>query len=160
MNKCQWNFNQNKKKILMKTHLKLSPAKWWLFCPDPHNLLLDRLLSERLSGPEAVSLKPSASVSVSFCASVWKAHGDGMQEYIYYKMKPLFSKCHNISSHLVSHLNECHLIDLLTCINFNPSIVSNHMPCKMWDEITYQFPNFNGCAAEVWEWISNFTHTL
>ena len=26
----------------------------------------------------------------------------------------------------------------------------------MWDEITYQFPNFNGAAVEVWEWISNF----
>ena len=27
----------------------------------------------------------------------------------------------------------------------------------MWDEITYPFPNFNGCTVEVWEWISNFT---
>ena len=31
------------------------------------------------------------------------------------------------------------------------------MPCKLWDEITYPFPNFNGCTVEVWEWISNFT---
>ena len=30
------------------------------------------------------------------------------------------------------------------------------MPSKMWDEITYQFPNFNGYTVEVWEWISNF----
>ena len=27
----------------------------------------------------------------------------------------------------------------------------------MWDEITYPFPNFNGCTVGVWEWISNFT---
>ena len=27
----------------------------------------------------------------------------------------------------------------------------------MWDEVTYPFPNFNGCAVEVWEWIRNFT---
>ena len=27
---------------------------------------------------------------------------------------------------------------------------------KRWDEITYSFPNFNGVAVEVWEWISNF----
>ena len=27
---------------------------------------------------------------------------------------------------------------------------------KVWDEITYPFPNFNGCTIEVWEWISNF----
>ena len=32
---------------------------------------------------------------------------------------------------------------------------SNHMPSKVWDEITYPFPNFNGATAEVWEWISN-----
>ena len=25
----------------------------------------------------------------------------------------------------------------------------------MWDEITYSFPNFNGCTFEVWEWINN-----
>ena len=29
------------------------------------------------------------------------------------------------------------------------------MPNKMWDEITYPFPNFNIEAVEVWEWISN-----
>ena len=27
---------------------------------------------------------------------------------------------------------------------------SNHMPSKMWDEITYPFPNFNGCTVDVW----------
>ena len=27
----------------------------------------------------------------------------------------------------------------------------------MRDDITYLFPNVNGCLAEVWEWISNFT---
>ena len=27
---------------------------------------------------------------------------------------------------------------------------------KLWDELTYLFPNFNGAAVEVWEWISNF----
>ena len=26
----------------------------------------------------------------------------------------------------------------------------------MWDEITHQFPNFNGATVEVSEWISNF----
>ena len=25
-----------------------------------------------------------------------------------------------------------------------------------WEQITYPFPNFNGCAVEVWELISNF----
>ena len=26
----------------------------------------------------------------------------------------------------------------------------------MWDEIFFPFPNFNGTAVEVWEWINNF----
>ena len=30
------------------------------------------------------------------------------------------------------------------------------MPKQVWDEMTYPFPNFNGCTVEVLEWISNF----
>ena len=30
------------------------------------------------------------------------------------------------------------------------------MPSKVWDEITYPFPNFTSCTVEVWEWMSNF----
>ena len=29
------------------------------------------------------------------------------------------------------------------------------MYSKVWDEITYPFPNFNGVTVEVWEWISD-----
>ena len=32
----------------------------------------------------------------------------------------------------------------------------NYMPSKVWDEISYPFPNFNGTTMEVWEWIINF----
>ena len=27
---------------------------------------------------------------------------------------------------------------------------------KVWDEIMYPFPIFNGCNVEVWEWMSNY----
>ena len=30
------------------------------------------------------------------------------------------------------------------------------MHSKVSHEITYLFPNFNGCAVDVWEWISHF----
>ena len=33
--------------------------------------------------------------------------------------------------------------------------ISNYIHFKVWDKITYPFPNFNGYTAEVWEWISN-----
>ena len=29
------------------------------------------------------------------------------------------------------------------------------MPSKVWDEITYPFPNINGCTVEVWERIDD-----
>ena len=35
-------------------------------------------------------------------------------------------------------------------------MISNYTNHKMWNEITYPFPNFNGCTVEVWEWIRNF----
>ena len=35
----------------------------------------------------------------------------------------------------------------------------NYIRCKVLGEIIYPFPNVNGAAFEVWEWISNFiTH--
>ena len=37
-----------------------------------------------------------------------------------------------------------------------PAWTSNHMPHKVWDEITYPFLNFNSCTVEVLEGISNF----
>ena len=30
----------------------------------------------------------------------------------------------------------------------------------MWNKITYLFQNFNGETVEVWEWVSNSSHTL
>ena len=38
-----------------------------------------------------------------------------------------------------------------------PAWISNHIPSKVWDEIAYPFPNFNGRTLDVWELISNFT---
>ena len=30
------------------------------------------------------------------------------------------------------------------------------MDSKVWQEITFQFPDLKSTAVEVWEWISNF----
>ena len=35
--------------------------------------------------------------------------------------------------------------------------INNNEHHKVWNEITYPFPNFNGCTSEVWEWIRNST---
>ena len=41
-----------------------------------------------------------------------------------------------------------------------PAWISNHIPNKVWDEITYSSPNLNGCTVEVWWWICNLFPTL
>ena len=41
-----------------------------------------------------------------------------------------------------------------------PAWRSNCIRYKVSDEIIDQSPNFNGTAAEVWEWISNFIERI
>ena len=60
-----------------------------------------------------------------------------------------------------SYCDPCHIPKLpgpllLTWIDLIPAWISNYIHYKVWDEITYPFPNFNGCTVEVWEWITNF----
>ena len=38
-----------------------------------------------------------------------------------------------------------------------PTWIYNHTLSKVWHQITYPVPNFNGEDVELWEWISNFT---
>ena len=40
-------------------------------------------------------------------------------------------------------------------LTLTPVWISNHMSSEVWDEITYSFPNFNGCTIEIWELIRN-----
>ena len=35
-------------------------------------------------------------------------------------------------------------------------MISNHMLSKVWDAITFPFPNFNATTVEIWERMSNF----
>ena len=37
-----------------------------------------------------------------------------------------------------------------------PALIHNYIHYKVWGEIIYPFPNFNGATVEVCEWISNF----
>ena len=48
----------------------------------------------------------------------------------------------------------------ITTLNFIQAWTSNHMPCKLWDEITYLFPNFNSYTVEVWKLMNNLFHAL
>ena len=45
----------------------------------------------------------------------------------------------------------CHGLTLI------PAWISNHMPNEAWDAFAYPFQNLNGCAIEIWQWISDFS---
>ena len=55
--------------------------------------------------------------------------------------------------------NLCRAMDILgplsTCIDFNFSMISYHMPSKGWDDITYPCLNLSGSTVEVWEFMGN-----
>ena len=57
---------------------------------------------------------------------------------------------HDILQNINSNGEQWHLVS----DNVSAIIYIYH---DLWDEITYPFPNFNGCTVEVWEWISSFT---
>ena len=39
-----------------------------------------------------------------------------------------------------------------------PVWMSNYICCKMFNDITYPFPNFSGATVEDWEWMNDFIH--
>ena len=49
-----------------------------------------------------------------------------------------------------------HMGPLLHGLNQTPVWVSNHIRYRVWDEITYPFPKFNGVTFEILIWIYNF----
>ena len=86
--------------------------------------------------------------------------------YIYNSAPPSAAYiCQWIESALV-HIMACYafgakplsepMLDYCQMDSLIPAWIKNYMSSKVWEEITYPFPNFNGCTIEVWEWISNF----
>ena len=51
--------------------------------------------------------------------------------------------CYNAFDCIIEWLNDTMGPLLLTWFDFNPSMISHHMPSEVWDEITYPFLNFN-----------------
>ena len=41
-----------------------------------------------------------------------------------------------------------------------PAWIRIHIHRKVWHEITYPFPNVNGCTVEVWEWMIDLISDL
>ena len=61
---------------------------------------------------------------------------------------------------LLQWLTDCNtpVAHLLTWFDFNSTVGQQLSLCKVWDEITYPFPNFNAATVEGWEWISYPPH--
>ena len=53
----------------------------------------------------------------------------------------------------MSPLMQCGIHDIMDgneqALTLIPAWISNYVPRKVWDEITYPFLNFNGCTVEV-----------
>ena len=57
----------------------------------------------------------------------------------------------------MTQISCCHMASLgHNELSLIPAWISNHMPSKVCDRITYPFPNFNSCTIEVLEWMNNF----
>ena len=65
--------------------------------------------------------------------------------------------------HMLSNLRDKTFVPwdhLLPWFNFNSNMDNYYMTSKLWDEITFPFPNCNGATVDVLKGISNFTYTL
>ena len=62
----------------------------------------------------------------------------------------------NIEQTLTSLQNSSQVSLLQTLIILILAWINNLIYYKLWDEITYPFPNFNGETVGVWKWINNF----
>ena len=73
----------------------------------------------------------------------------------YYIAHSSLDRCRVLTCSKIHHLDIG--LPLLTRIHLViPALTNNYIRHKVPDEITYPFPNFNGCTVEAWEWISNF----
>ena len=99
-----------------------------------------------------VHLTKSAPTSRSFCPSLNMLSSSTGRFFIH---RSFDTPLCNITRYYTQHGNDKSKMSLhmLTLIS---SWISNYILHKMWGEITYPYPNFNGCTVEVREWISNF----
>ena len=101
-----------------------------------------------------------------------KEHTNYIYIYIYIDVADEFSFCGTLTKYNpVKHIS-AHFTNFFTPNTFNttehifsqmcwtllevqngslPAWISNYMPSKVWNEITYPFLNFNGCAVVSWD---------
>ena len=82
--------------------------------------------------------------------SLWR-HCNAKHHYEYHPWQSSVTPC------AVNTLIETDMASITGLhVTLIPTSISNCTLYKVWDQITYSLPNFNGCSVDVWEWISNF----
>ena len=77
--------------------------------------------------------------------------------YIFYGDIPCVGAYIHVFIPVCGHYIDCVcVIDMSIGYTLFPAWIGNYIQYKVSDEIIYPFPNFNGTAVEVWEWINNF----
>ena len=93
------------------------------------------------------------STTYSFRCGWMRTNANACLIFLWYYWLTPFSKqgFNRATQHYITTL---HGLLLPIWINFDPTWISNYVH-YIWYEITYPYPNFNGCTREVRGWISN-----
>ena len=148
------NFNETLIKIpnlsLTKLHLKRSSGKWRPFCPgrdelsECHVTPWMQLWQAKIGWSNCWCCQTTSS---SFPLNTWRNNNVVITSKRRH-FDVITSKWRRFDVITTSLLR-----DVSTGLKQHWPWISNYMHYKPWVEITYPFPNFNGCT----EWISNFT---
>ena len=137
---------------------------------QPHDCLLNRLFRRRSKEISKLCVTglcagnspgtgefPAQMASNAENVFIWWRHHVGNMESAESSSSP--NKARIYTDHEIQHLLVFNLLDkfsykawpgtALTNMDLMPAWLSNRTPSKVWDEITYPFPNYNVCAVEV-----------
>ena len=97
-----------------------------------------------------------ACVVVANC--LWSQSSDTLDGFYFTRITLLWAHRHfatpeNTFSKYSALVNRAHFY--YHGLTWIPEWIGKHTSCKVWDEITYPFPNVNGYTVKVREWISN-----
>ena len=125
---------------LHAAHLSDDPGGAFKKCVWALKMVLSsRLTMSRQYFTSEQRVKHNTLGILACCTVSTKTYADQPMSFlriIFIKWKYLTSPCHNMEPRI-------------------PVWLSNSLASKVWDEITYPFPNFNSCTIKIWEWISN-----
>ena len=154
------------KKPINKTRLKIAILKWHSGLPGANEF---SVFSRILNVPTVVVYHPTLGVltpQMTVCETMCIISNFTREYVILYIWNDFIINCYWILLVVVFVICKyCHHQWAFPStrgqfyehdLTFIRAWMSNHIPIKVWNKITYPFPNFNCVTVAVWKWISNF----